>query len=617
MKQITFLELLETLEVAENIYPFLDNKDLFSLSLTSRSINNNIAGNFYFWKYKILEVAHVDSKLISEFQYYCLKNQVKIDYSFLFKNIYKYKGYLRSHPLTNFKFLYPFAFKENFSKETTDLFQVTEKEIEQDKPFYRTLENLAYLLGNETLILHTTSHFIAADKENTVHKITLAALAARGGHIKLARETYPKISKQDILEDAILSGSMKIILDTIEKLKTFKYKGVYLSEKVSTIDLVIAAIQTDDAQILEFVLNKFQKNKKEKYKIRDKHCHNLLHLAAKENSVKIITFLINNYPDLLNELNVTGITPLFAAVKHCSLDTIKLFFKDEDKQHNAQLFDIDHSSLLWYAVLNQNQNIFDYLVKECGCNIRHVDYRGMNLVHQVILNAFEKTEPIKNHFFNDDEFNQLLNTLYKNKHIVERLIKLKKYSPKSIVYIVQYLESNGHLVGPSAEHISSSNLLRLFALNNNEKGVEYALTKLEQMPTQKLIDDLTNIIEQMDDENLKRTSMKRIKKILQDALLKHSKLEHKKTSSLATIIHILSDCHSKLKNVDEQSLIKYVKEAHPDINIPLKKFTKIVLQYFHIISKSSHAQLQANNNNQNSNNNDEPPSNQLATVIKK
>ncbi|MGM0436019.1 MAG: ankyrin repeat domain-containing protein [Bacillota bacterium] len=185
--------------------------------------------------------------------------------------------------------------------------------------------------------------------------------------------------------------------------------------KTSIPDKLIDAIRNDDPSKLNI----------QDFKYRDARNQSLLFYAVRQNALRVLKAFTNNLS--LNESNTygdtplhvaasignsevvgllldagadaklknkKGVTPLMAASRKGSLDTVHRFLNDPPSLSKTDVFG---NTCLFYAVESNNPQVFETLVK-AGVNPHHLNTQRETLHHAAAKHAsFEMVEILENH----------------------------------------------------------------------------------------------------------------------------------------------------------------------------------------------------------------------------
>ena len=127
----------------------------------------------------------------------------------------------------------------------------------------------------------------------------------------------------------------------------------------------------------------------EMFKLVAGKCHNIyekairgssiLHLAARHDHPEIISYIIRNYPNLLQQKDDLGLRPIdHASIIGCK-GSFEILLESEISTDDLQE---DYSTLLNHAILNfkRNSNILDSLLQRDGVKIDHIHFFAAALI---------------------------------------------------------------------------------------------------------------------------------------------------------------------------------------------------------------------------------------------
>lgn len=489
-KQLTLDQLLAFKDPAFEVYSYLSPEELFRFSRTSKKIYNNMGIDYNYLETRILKLIPIPSSFLSEFKAFCEQENITINPNKLLNSLYFHRHYFLSRPLSHFKLLYPFAFEDRFSKEITQKFILNNNKVLSD-PYKRNILELAYLVGNETLI-----------KQVFKTKEVLWKYAARGGHVDLAQKANPNLTVKDLLLEATLSGSVFLFNKTKKRLGlTLEQINQYSAE------IIDYAVKSNSVEMLQFVLKYFDNNLN--YVADNKN--NLLHQAIYYHSLEIIVFLLKNNPLLLDQNNNNGSTPLLLAFCACSLSTIQLFFdKNEEeafKQKIAALRNKYGDSALHHALYNQKYRaeVFEYLLKTNHFEldyqlVHHAAFASLDALlflehyskqHHLFLSKAESENLSKEELteLSARRFQEFLNTFTGSNHIIQALAQDKTLKFEDIKSRIEYLKVICD-VDLTTLGEPNNTLIRLFAIKEDVIGMEYCRQQLQQSITSDIIDSI-------------------------------------------------------------------------------------------------------------------------------
>lgn len=120
----------------------------------------------------------------------------------------------------------------------------------------------------------------------------------------------------------------------------------------------------------------------------------LLHLACSNDKPNVLEYLLNSndFKEGMEEMNDSGKTPIFMAIRHGSLECLKLLVK---AGANVEAKDIENWTALHEAVKagDEKLEILKYLIDECKVDVNSVDDDGWTALH--VAARFSATEAVQ------------------------------------------------------------------------------------------------------------------------------------------------------------------------------------------------------------------------------
>ncbi|XP_050505818.1 uncharacterized protein LOC126884080 isoform X1 [Diabrotica virgifera virgifera] len=233
-----------------------------------------------------------------------------------------------------------------------------------------------------------------------------------------------------------------------DSLEAFKY--LLQSEKINVNDcnnmgdtVLHCAAYRNSTEIIEYLHS--DPAYARLFNIKNKIKQTALHAACKGNSVDALSFIVDNYPHLINSVDEDGYTPFHEAAFYDSLESFKyllqctkldvkicnqrgetvlhraalgnsmnvLKFLIDDYKLSLKVVDITGNTPLHYsAVHDDTLEAFKYLLQSEEINVNDCNNRGNTVLH---LAAFGNATKIIEYLHSDPDYKDLFNTTNKMK----------------------------------------------------------------------------------------------------------------------------------------------------------------------------------------------------------
>lgn len=184
-----------------------------------------------------------------------------------------------------------------------------------------------------SILLFLTSIVLAADPFTLIRRSDLKGLQTL---LSQSPETYQKVNsnQETLLMEAAYNGDVPIIQFLTKKM------DVNQKDKLGHTALFYAVSNSQEKAAMALI--QLKADLQIKY---DNAKDNILHAASRNGTLKIIDELISKAPELLNESNNLGETPLFEAVKSSQSKAARVLLKagakrDIKNKKNQALMDL-------------------------------------------------------------------------------------------------------------------------------------------------------------------------------------------------------------------------------------------------------------------------------------
>ncbi|MFC1484868.1 ankyrin repeat domain-containing protein, partial [bacterium] len=127
-----------------------------------------------------------------------------------------------------------------------------------------------------------------------------------------------------------------------------------------------------DESLFNLSNNKYKKVSKEKLQVRDRNGNSLLHIAAQENNIEAVKYLVEyidsnvkNYAFVNNEWYIDS-TPAHIAAKNGNLEILKIL---ENNGFYMNSKDCKGNTILHISIINEQKKVIDYLIQQDSINV--------------------------------------------------------------------------------------------------------------------------------------------------------------------------------------------------------------------------------------------------------
>lgn len=158
--------------------------------------------------------------------------------------------------------------------------------------------------------------------------------------------------------------------------------------------------------------------------VRNAKLENFLFPMVNRNERKIIDYLFEKNIDK-NAINENGLTPIMVAIANNDLDLVKYLY-----ENGCTVIDTNNASSLCFAIDNDNQDMFNFLIKKKAKFNKIFDSKLVPLVKAVQLNRFEMVKILLNKGANPD--------LFLNSNSTALYYAVKNNNPEMTRYLLEY-----------------------------------------------------------------------------------------------------------------------------------------------------------------------------------